>query len=377
MSVERHFFPGNNTPQGFFSYYSNILGLREARRIYCIKGGPGTGKSTLIRRIGETFAEMGEDIDYLHCSADENSLDGIIIHGKKAAIIDGTRPHMTDPASPGAVDRIVNLGEYWNALGIASKKAEILDFSEEISKWYRICYNYLDAARSVYRSMEDIYGNAVECSEIYSLTADIIDTELKDYGISLRPGRQKKYFASAVTASGIVHYLDMLLSGIPGLTEKELKRIYLISTPVGFGNRSFMDILAESAKYRGLDAELYYCSMFPDEKIEHMIVPAARIAFVTVNSYHDLEPWELMRENGPEIVLLDTSDYMDFRTLEENEMLLTTLKTEFDILIQHAVTCIQKAKKIHQRLEEFYVPNMNFDEITKLGNRLISELKEL
>ena len=51
MSVERHYFPGNNTPQGFFSYYGNILGQREARRIYCIKGGPGTGKTTTIKSL--------------------------------------------------------------------------------------------------------------------------------------------------------------------------------------------------------------------------------------------------------------------------------------------------------------------------------------
>ena len=166
MSVERHYFPGNNTPQGFFSYYGNILGQREARRIYCIKGGPGTGKSTLIRKIGETFAAMGEDVDFLHCSADENSLDGIVLHGKKVAVIDGTSPHMTDPKCPGAVDKIINLGEFWSEEGIAANKAEILDFNEETSKWYRICYNYLNAARSVCRSLEEVYNDAAENSEI-------------------------------------------------------------------------------------------------------------------------------------------------------------------------------------------------------------------
>ncbi len=377
MSVERHYFPGNNTPQGFFSYYGNILGQREAKRIYCIKGGPGTGKSTLIRRIGEVFAEMGEDVDYLHCSADEHSLDGIILHGKKAAVIDGTSPHMTDPVSPGAVDKIINLGEYWDEQGIAANKAEILDFNEETSKWYRICYNYLNAARSVYRSLEEIYDSAAESSEIYQLISDIVKDEFREYSISLRPGKQKKYFASAVTASGIIHYLDSLLSGTPGNEEKELKRIYLISVPVGFSNRSFMEILAEGAKYRGLDTENYYCSMFPDEKMEHLIIPSVGTAFVTVNEYHDLEPWELMRENGPEIVLLDTCDYMDSWKLEENEMLLNTLRTEFDILLHQAVKCLGKAKMIHMRVEELYVPNMNFDEIQQLGDRLIDELKGL
>lgn len=377
MSVERHYFPGNNTPQGFFSYYGNILGQREARRIYCIKGGPGTGKSTLIHRIGETFAAMGEDVDYLHCSADENSLDGIVLHGKKVAVIDGTSPHITDPHSPGAVDKIINLGQFWNEEGIAANKAEILDYNEETSKWYRICYNYLNAARSVCRSLEEVYNDAAENSEIYRFIADIVENEYHDYNITLRPGRRKKYFASAVTASGVVHYLDSLLSGVPGNQEPALKRIYLISVPTGYSNRSFMDILAEGAMYRGLDTESYYCAMFPDEKIEHLIIPATGTAFMTLNEYHDIEPWELMQENGPEIILVDVSDYMNSRKLEENHALLTSLRIEYDILINHAVKCLEKARDIHMCVENLYIPNMNFSEIGDLGDRLIEELKVL
>ena len=83
MSIERHYFPGNNTPLGFYSYYKYILGQREAHKIICIKGGPGTGKSTFMKKIGAAMAEKGEDIDYLHCSADENSLDGIVLKKRK------------------------------------------------------------------------------------------------------------------------------------------------------------------------------------------------------------------------------------------------------------------------------------------------------
>ena len=96
MSLERHYFPGNNTPLGFFSYYKHILGQREANKIICMKGGPGTGKSTFMKRIGEHFAKLDENIDYLHCSADENSLDGVVLKDRKIAVIDGTSPHMTD-----------------------------------------------------------------------------------------------------------------------------------------------------------------------------------------------------------------------------------------------------------------------------------------
>ena len=77
--MERHLFPGNNTPSGFFSYYEYILNQDEGQKIYCLKGGPGVGKSTLIGRIGKRFLEQGEDVDFFHCSADRNSLDAILL----------------------------------------------------------------------------------------------------------------------------------------------------------------------------------------------------------------------------------------------------------------------------------------------------------
>ena len=40
---------GGNTSKGFYSRFDNIISPEEARRIFVIKGGPGTGKSTLMK----------------------------------------------------------------------------------------------------------------------------------------------------------------------------------------------------------------------------------------------------------------------------------------------------------------------------------------
>lgn len=96
MALERHIYPGNNTTEGFYSYYNYILGQREANRIICIKGGPGVGKSTFMRKIGETYLEKGEDVDFMHCSSDNNSLDGVVLKNRRIALIDATSPHVVD-----------------------------------------------------------------------------------------------------------------------------------------------------------------------------------------------------------------------------------------------------------------------------------------
>ena len=368
MSVERHYFPGNNTPLGFFSYYKHILGQREANKIVCIKGGPGTGKSTFMNRIAEYFASMDEDIDYLHCSADENSLDGIVLKDRRIAVIDGTSPHITDPVTPGAVDKIVNLGEFWDEEAIAVNKSEIIDLNEETSRWYRIAYNYLSAAKSVYRSLEEIYNDDSEDSEIYKVVADIVGSEYGDLDISLKPGKRKKFFASAITGDGVVNYITSLLG--------DMKRVYMIDSPVGYSNSSFMEIVTEGAIYRGLDVEVYYCPMCPEEKIEHIVIPELKTAFVTMNRYHDIQPWEIPApdESGQEIILIDMEDYMNILNIGKNSELIQSLNEEYDILLNKSVKHLSLARDAHLMVEKMYIPNMNFTQLSDMRDKLQSEL---
>lgn len=371
MSVERHFFPGNNSPQGFFSYYRYILGQREASRIICIKGGPGTGKSTFIRKICRYFAEKGENIDYLHCSADENSLDGAILKNRRIAIIDGTAPHAIDPVTPGAVDKIVNLGEYWNEDGIAACKEEIISLNEETSYWYRIAYNYLRAASAVSESLKEIYAKAIEASEVYRVAADIIAAEYRRFPISIRPGKEKKSFISAITADGIINYIESMAQNV--------EKVYVISVPEGYGNTSFMELIKEGAIYRGFETESYYCPMNPQSKTEHLIIPQLSLAFITVNSYHDIEPWEIIRDDDShqEITLIDVRDYMNPLVLEENSDLIAKLLDEYGELIDKGVEMLGKAKEKHLRVENLYIPNMNFSEVDTVAEKLISEIENI
>ncbi|SHK14198.1 hypothetical protein SAMN02745975_03743 [Geosporobacter subterraneus DSM 17957] len=85
-------FPGGNTAKGFFSYYDNIIG-KEANRLFIIKGGPGVGKSSFMKKIGYEMTEKGYDVEFHQCSSDNGSLDGVVIPALKVAIIDGTAPH--------------------------------------------------------------------------------------------------------------------------------------------------------------------------------------------------------------------------------------------------------------------------------------------
>lgn len=368
MTVTRHYFPGNNTPEGFFSYYGYIMGQREASKIVCIKGGPGTGKSTFLKKVGSLLTEAGEPVDFLHCSADENSLDGIIAVDRRVALIDGTSPHVIDPITPGAVDSIINFGDFWNDRRISDCKEDIIAGSEECSRWYKIAYNYLSAAKCACDSMAAIHSEGIEMSEIYKLAADIIDREYKQYDISLKAGRIKKFFATGITPSGTVSYVKTLL--------KNTRRIYFVNVPEGCGSCSFMNILLEGAVYRGFDAEAYYCPMNPREKIEHLIIPELSLAFVTTNPWHDLEPWEVSGDDDAlrEITMIDISDFESAYFLEKQAGLLGRLSGHYGAMLQEGTAALAMAKRNHDLVEEMYARNMNFEKIDRLVEKTVADI---
>ena len=107
------YFGAANGYDGFRSYFDEIFDSKNYKRVFVIKGGPGTGKSTFMKRISKHFTRNGDDVEEIYCSSDPSSLDGVIIgrENKKIAFLDGTSPHERDAKFPGAIDEIINLGD--------------------------------------------------------------------------------------------------------------------------------------------------------------------------------------------------------------------------------------------------------------------------
>ncbi len=87
------YFLGTTAPGGFADFFRQLCDNASPLRTYIIKTGPGCGKSTMMRRIGARIIKEGYSIEFIHCSSDPDSLDGLICHQLGFAIVDGTAPH--------------------------------------------------------------------------------------------------------------------------------------------------------------------------------------------------------------------------------------------------------------------------------------------
>lgn len=90
------FFLGANTPQGFVSRFDQLFSAEDGWRCFVIKGGPGSGKSTMMKKIAASLEQRFDNLERIHCSSDVSSLDGVICPALKFSVADGTAPHVRE-----------------------------------------------------------------------------------------------------------------------------------------------------------------------------------------------------------------------------------------------------------------------------------------
>ena len=361
----RNYFPGGNTSRGFYSYYQYIQEQKEANQIVCIKGGPGTGKSTFMRTIAEHFLEKGEDVDFFWCSSDPGSIDGILLKQRKTAFLDGTSPHITDPVTPGAVDTIIHLGEWWNEKELKQKKNHILKSNDTIKCWFSNAYNCLKAANEMRVMMKNIYQGAICAGEVYKTTADIIRKEFACNPVSLSLGKCKKYFATAITPLGIVNHMPSLI--------KSYKKIYCLNSAPGIETADILKMISDSVVHRGISVEEFYCPMDPENNIEHLLIPEMEMAFITLNDFHDMDMWECSAATN----VIEMREFIDWNSVDKYSSAIRFAEEESERLINKAIMYLKKAKQEHDVLEGYYVPNMDFEKISELADEWIAKTERL
>ncbi|MDD3169298.1 MAG: ATPase [Eubacteriales bacterium] len=317
-----------------------------------------------MKKIGEAMLQEGHDVDFMHCSSDNNSLDGIVLRDRKIAMIDGTSPHIVDPINPGAVDSIIHLGDFWDEEGIRKNKEALISNNERIKSIFSRGYNYLAAAGKMYDNLCSIYESAIKHEELYKISAKIIGDELAHREISSKQGDVKKYFASAITPNGFEHYLDTLLGGY--------QKVYLIHVPVGVSSERMLNLFMEGAVYRGFSAEGYYCPMKPSTKLEHLLIPDLSLAFITSNQYHTIG------QTAPEteIIPIHLEHIIRYDLIKYQAAILADSKKKMEELLQKGILCLSQAKKEHDELEKYYVPNMDFLKIDALRQELTQKFSQ-
>ena len=142
-TVPLRFFIGANTARGFVNYADDVF--NGLRKLYILKGGPGTGKSTWMKRAADKAERAGFPVERYYCSSDSDSLDGIVIRDLGIGMTDGTAPHVREAVYPGAREELLDPGLAWDAERLEERLEEIKTLSDRKAALFTAVYRYLGA----------------------------------------------------------------------------------------------------------------------------------------------------------------------------------------------------------------------------------------
>lgn len=348
------FYLGANSPQGFISKFSDSFLADRGWRSYIIKGGPGTGKSTLLKSVAKHFLSLGARIHLCPCSSDPSSLDGVILCDLKTVLLDGTAPHVVEPQFPGVCEEIVNLGECWNSAPLQLHRDEIIALTLENKECHARASRYLAAAGKI---IEDSYFTEKGClneGKATTFAERIAKKHIKK--ATTKPVLFTRYL-SGITPMGHTFYKKTLAK----LSDTRI----VISDECGAASGVILKVLQDMAINCGHEVISCPCPLMP-QKIEHIILPSARLSFCTSNRYHPVD-------SGERIIharrFLDLSKYHALR----DRVNFNRQKTRD--LLDLTTEALANAKAVHDKLEAHYISAMDYAKLEKVKEELVKKIE--
>lgn len=358
QGVLHNYFVCANSAQGFINYFPE--NLDRMQKIYILKGGPGTGKSSLMKRLGLYFLKKGVNVDFIHCSSDTSSLDGVVIDNK-IAVVDGTSPHIIEPIALGAVDEYVNLGSALNSDILISKKDDILYLSDNKRVLFSNLYKKLSDIKKIHDEIEKIYIDNIDFSKLDIVTETLSNAIFKN----LSPAECKGYithrFFGALTPDGSVNYIE-------NLTE-DLSFRYFIKGRPGTGKSTLLKSLVKKADSLNLDIEIYHCSL-DSNSLDMIIIPQIKTAIFDSTPPHELFP---SRDNDILLDLYSTSLKGDADV--DNLESVIALNQKYQEELTKAREILRECKSIHQDLEDIYIKAVDFSRIDYIYEEILDEIE--
>lgn len=348
-----HFFLGANSAEGFYSLYDRLLTV-PLRELLILKGGAGCGKSTFMRRAAAELERRGQDAIYIHCSGDPTSLDGVIFPGIRAAIVDGTAPHVLEPRYMAARERYVDFSPCYDLTRAEAQRERLIACTED----YRAQYREADHVLRALGEVDDLRRSAVSSpaarEKLLRRAAGIAARELRGGGEG--GGRSVCAFLGGVTCAGVLCRFDTVDALCP--------RVYELCDSYGLAE-PMLRFLQSAAEAAGEDVIECRDPSRPAH-LQHLLLPQRGLAFITTGRERPYtgKPYRRLRVDAAAEEGLARSEKARLRFLWRVRRALA----------EEAVETLGRAKEKHDALEEMYRPLIDFSGVEELCARETARL---
>lgn len=343
--MKQGYFLGANSEHGFFSLYDGFAAA-PGERLHVIKGGPGTGKSSFMRRIAERAEKQGLDVELVFCSGDPDSLDGVYLPALRQGWVDGTAPHVREPALFGAAGDYLDLGRFCRLPLSEADEAGALRLNAAYKALYARSYACLAAAASLRRAaLPALWAGELRARAERRVAA------------LLRPsngegGGERRRFLSALSCRG-----ELRLGGeIAQLCPTRI----VLDDELGLAAPALRYAAQESARL-GLARIVCPSPLSPDE-IDALLLPERGLALLRGD-------WGLEDARHIRLDALASAE-----TRRAARPALRRCRRLSQGALDEAFSLLAQAKALHDELEAVFRPYMDFDALNDFTERELARI---
>lgn len=351
--MQHRYFAASNSAEGFKNYYPQVFDRVD--RLFVIKGGPGTGKSSLMKKYASLAEGRGDVVEYYYCSSDPSSLDGVLIIGKDECfgIVDGTSPHTVEPTVPGARENIIDLGQFWDQSLLFKQKNEIMALSSKKSSAYRRAYSYLRSCGNLSAVTDSLLRKALDRTKL----CQAVGRELRSLSLPQGECRILPALQGAVGMTGRVRFDSF---------ERNAKTCVKVGELYGVG-RMYLDRLAEALRKCDVTVRISYDPIDPLH-IDGLFIEERETAYVIESAKSPYRDSEAEGEEGGRHI--NTKRFVDSGILKEVRGELRYAQRLYDDCENGALHALREAGVYHFLLEDIYKNAMDFKRMNNspLGN---------
>lgn len=258
---------------------------------------------------------------------------------------------------PGTSEHIIDLGVAWDRKYLNSHIDEIGSLMKENSLQHKKCVEFLRVAAAIEMESTAICASSLDDEKLMRyvkrLAGRLIPEKKND-----EKGKIYKRFLSAVSPEGI----DVKYETVVALSEK----IITIEDEFSVVAPFIAEYISSFAVEKGFDVYQCYCPLFPNMKIEHIIIPQLKTAIFTQNSYH------YSIDDGERLV--HAARFFSKEAFYDNKEKLALQKRAKRELIDEAVKKLSIAKALHDQLEDYYIKATDFDIINEIGEKILKAI---